>query len=343
MQADAITRQLRALHVPVGAGLLLKILSGCSGRQAVIDPQSADAGLVALLWWAMLAVGSLILLAVLVLLAVAVLRARRRPGEAPLSPRRAWLLVFGGGLALPIVVIFGLVLSGSHVGSQIAARRGAPAVTVDIIGQRWWWEVSYRDDNGETIATTANEIHVPVGQPVRFRLRSDNVIHSFWVPNLQGKIDLVPGRVNEVWLTAEHAGVYRGQCAEYCGTQHALMAFLVEAQPPADFQAWLARQAEPAVEPDDARVERGREAFTTAGCAGCHAIRGVQAVGVLGPDLTHLAGRRTLAAGTIPNEPQRLAEWIRAPDSIKPGSLMPATELENAQLQDLVAYLESLE
>lgn len=328
-------------HPPASAVLLA--LSGCSGQQAVTNPQSGDAALVAVLWWAMLLIASLVLIAVLALLAIAVLRAKGSSPERPLSSRRAWLLVLGGGMALPMVVVFGLVISGTHIGAEIATRDDEPAVTVDVEGKRWWWEVSYRDDNGETIATTANEIHIPVGQPVRFRLRSDNVIHSFWVPNLQGKIDLVPGRVNEVWLTAEHSGIYRGQCAEYCGTQHALMAFLVEAQPPADFRVWLEQQSERAVQPDDAQLKRGRETFTTAGCAGCHAIRGVQAVGVLGPDLTHLASRRTLAAGTIPNEPEQLAEWIRAPDSIKPGSLMPATQLDDEQLQALVAYLESLE
>lgn len=187
-----------------------------------------------------------------------------------------------------------------------------------------------------------NDIHVPVGEPVRFRLRSDNVIHSFWVPNLQGKTDMIPGRVKETWMTAAEEGVYRGLCAEFCGLQHARMQFILVAEPGDAFRAWLEHQSRPAVETGDPALERGREAFMSAGCAGCHTIRGTAAAGQLGPDLTHIASRRRLAAATIPNTRGHLGGWITDPQSTKPGAKMPSNVFEPQQLHRLLDYLGSL-
>ena len=317
-------------------------LAGCSGQQAVLDPKSPHGALVAELWWAMLAVGALVLAAVTVLLVVGVLRRAPDGAPRPLDARQSRMLVLVGGVVIPALILFGFVLGSAMVGRVVSAAPPTDALAIEVVGRRWWWEVHYLDAAGERIATTANEIHVPVGRPVSLRLRSDNVIHSFWVPNLQGKLDLVPGQVNRAWFTANEAGTFRGQCAEFCGAQHALMAFLVVAEPASAFDEWLARERAPAAAPSSAALERGREVFERSACAGCHAIRGTSAAGTLGPDLTHLASRRTLAAGTLPNTRGHLAGWIADPQRIKPASLMPRTPLEPDELGALLAYLESL-
>jgi cytochrome c oxidase subunit 2 len=189
---------------------------------------------------------------------------------------------------------------------------------------------------------TANEIHIPVGQPVEFQLKSRDVIHSFWVPTLHGKRDLIPRHVTTMTLQADRPGVYRGQCAEFCGYQHAHMAILVVAEPLEQFAAWLEHQRRPAAEPSDARQQRGQEVFLSAPCVMCHTIRGTLAGGRVAPDLTHIAGRHTLAAGTLPNTPGHLAGWIIDPQHIKPGNRMPAHSLNADDLQALLAYLGSL-
>ncbi|MGH7657441.1 MAG: cytochrome c oxidase subunit II, partial [Gemmatimonadales bacterium] len=190
--------------------------------------------------------------------------------------------------------------------------------------------------------TTANEIHVPVGRPVRVRLRTGDVIHSFWVPELAGKLDLIPGQENTMWFQADSAGIYHGQCAEYCGMQHAHMGIEVVAVSMEDFELWRAGQLAPAVEPDDRAAWLGKQVFQSAGCAGCHTVRGTDAQGVLGPDLTHVASRRTLAAGAIPNTRGWLAGWIVSAQSLKPGAHMPDVPLDSEELQAVLAYVENL-
>ncbi len=213
-------------------------------------------------------------------------------------------------------------------------------MTIDVEGNQWWWEAAYPGYD----EVTANEIHIPAGEPVLVRLASLDVIHSFWVPELAGKLDLVPGQINELWIEAAEPGVYFGQCAEFCGVQHALMAFHVVADPPEEFAAWIAEQQEPAEAPlADSLVERGRDVFLSAGCIQCHTVRGTQATGQLGPDLTHLASRDWIAAGTLENTVGNLEAWISDPQAIKPGAKMPPTELDSEELQALVAYLQSLE
>lgn len=291
----------------------------------------------------MFAVAGLVLLAVLAVLAVALLRARNRPRQAPLSTRRAWLLVIAGGVASPVLAILAVTWSGLLIGERTETGPGAGALTVEVTGRLWWWEIRYLDGDGEVIAVTANEMHVPVGQRTEVVLLSDNVIHSFWVPSLQGKTDMIPGRINRTWIEPLEVGTYRGQCAEFCGLQHALMAFAVVAEPEEAFEAWLEHQGRTAEVPQRPELLRGQEVFMEVGCGDCHAVRGTAADGRLGPDLTHFASRESLAAVTIPNTEGHLAGWITDPQHVKPGALMPAVPIPAGDLQPLLAYLGSLE
>lgn len=326
------------------AGLpLISLLSACSGVQSSLDPAGAAAELIADLWWPMLLVASLVTVLVLVLLLMAIFRAFRHRSARPLSRRQSRNLVIAGGIILPLTVTIPFALSSFSIGRTLYAPPPDNALTIEVIGKRWWWEIHYLDQSGNRIATTANELHVPVGEPIKLLLKSDNVIHSFWVPNIQGKTDMMPGQVNVTSLVADEPGVYRGQCAEYCGAQHALMAFLFVAEPQEAFDAWLEQQTQPAVAPDTAQAVHGREVFFDSGCASCHTVRGTRAAGDEGPDLTHLAGRRTLAAATVPNRIGHLGGWITDPQHIKPESLMPPTEISPDDLQSLLRYLGGLE
>lgn len=260
-----------------------------------------------------------------------------------LDDRRGIRWILAGGVAFPVVALVPLFVLTMRSLAAVEARHVEPDLTIEVIGRQYWWEVHYLDEAGNRLFETANEIHIPVGRTMLVRLLSADVIHSFWVPRLAGKLDLIPGKVNQLRIRADTPGEYRGQCAEYCGLQHAKMAFLVVAQPEEEFEAWAARQALPAAEPADSLAARGRDVFLSSGCAACHAIRGTPAaVADLGPDLTHLASRRTLAALAIPNNRGNLGGWIADPQAIKPGNLMPAVPLSGADLQALLHYLEGL-
>jgi len=211
-----------------------------------------------------------------------------------------------------------------------------------VIGHQWWWEVKYQDPIPGRIVTTANEIHVPAGRPVLLQLSSVDVIHSFWVPSLHGKRDLIPGHPSSLWIEADRPGTYRGFCAEFCGHQHAHMGLLVIADSPDRYAAWYAAQLETPPPPVDPLAQRGRQVVESAPCALCHTVQGSQASASLGPDLTHLGSRRTLAAATLPNTPENLGRWIVDPQTIKPGNPMPANRLSAEDLRAAVAYLESL-
>lgn len=282
--------------------------------------------------------GAWVVFAVVVLLvAIAVLRRRehaRRPDE-----RRARGLILAGGAVAPAVVLTVLfVFSLRALPATSAPKSGTTKLAIEVVGHQWFWELRYPG----TPAVTANEIHIPAGVPVRLTVRTEDVIHSLWVPRLNRKIDLVPGRRNEIVLEADEPGVYRGQCAEYCGLQHANMALLVYAEPPAKFRAWLAREASPARTATAKQERRGLRAFEEYGCGGCHTLRGTGADGAVGPDLTHLAARTTLAAATIPNSPAYLAGWIFDPQHVKPGNRMPAIDVRGDDFQALLDYLERL-
>jgi cytochrome c oxidase subunit 2 len=317
---------------------LLLLTSGCNSGQAVTNPATGPAREINTLWWAMFAGGMVVFAAVLFLLVLAYVR-RRRP-DASDDDRGPYMVIIGGGLAAPIVllaILFGFVI---HVMPATSAPEpGSTRLTVDVVGHQWFWAVRYPG----TAAVTANEIHIPAGTPVDVRATTVDVIHSFWVPRLNRKIDMIPGRVNQIELDAPDPGVYRGQCSEFCGVGHAEMAFDVIVQTPAAFRAWLAHEAAPASAPAGAEAAQGAHVFLTAGCEDCHTIRGTTAAGRVGPDLTHVGGRRTLAALTLTNTPQNLFAWITDPQRSKPGARMPGfASLPAAQRRALVAYLEGL-
>lgn len=312
------------------------------GGTSVLDPRGPAAEVITTVWQ-ILFWGALVTFVVTMLwLVLAVLR--RRGGNLGDSFVVAW------GAALPGVVLLGLMGVLLWSGDQVHQPSGNPDLTVHVVGHQFWWEVRYEVDGEEVV--TANEVHIPAGEPVRLQLYASDVIHSFWVPELHGKMDLVPGRVNEHWLEADEPGVYRGFCAEYCGIAHAQMLKLVVAQEADEFDAWLRAQAEPADEPETELAQQGQQVFQDAACIDCHAIRGVGGPepGALaehefgeGPDLTHLASRQTLGSGIMRNNRGELAGWILDPQSNKPGAAMPATDLDGEELQALLAYLETLE
>jgi cytochrome c oxidase subunit 2 len=276
--------------------------------------------------------------------AVAALIAIRRGGraaDADASDRRIGRnVVIAGGVSL--VALFGLLFQSVVTGRALDTLRGPGALRIQVTGNQWWWDVQYDDPIPSLRVTTANEIHIPVGRPVAIDLLATDVIHSLWIPNLQGKIDLVPGRRNELWLRADREGVYRGQCAEYCGLQHAKMALVVVADPPDRFEGWLAANRAPAAPPATSDQQRGKAIVEHGPCAMCHNISGTLAGGRTAPDLTHVASRSTLAAGSVPNTPAHLAAWIADPQSLKPGNRMPQTVLAGDELKAVLAYLEIL-
>ena len=283
--------------------------------------------------------GTLIFVAVMVLLALAV----RRRGGSTVNTR--WWIV-GGGLVFPAVVLAALF---AYSEAHRPPWRPVPppnALIIGVTGYMWWWEVRYRDPATGAEVVTANELRSPVGRPVYFGLGSADVIHSFWVPSLGGKMDMLPGRVQHLLLQADRPGTWRGQCAEYCGEQHARMALHVVAQERAAFDAWLAAQARPAfASPTPSRdIERGREAFLAHRCNACHTVRGVSQESRLGPDLTHVGSRLHLGAGTVANEPAQLAAWVAHTQQMKPGARMPSSggRLGAEDLQSIAAWLAQL-
>jgi cytochrome c oxidase subunit 2 len=280
-----------------------------------------------------LTVGAIVVL--VVVMALLAYGARRE--GASVSEAR-W--VVSGGIVFPVIVLTALFFYSTRMSDALHAAAPSDAVRIDVAGWQWWWEVRYP---GLPAAVSANEVHVPVGAPVELRLTSPDVIHAFWVPSLAGKLDMVPGRAHRLTFRADAAGVFRGQCAEYCGAQHAQMALVLVAEPAEAFAAWVAAQAAPAAAPSTPDAARGLEAFHANGCAACHTIRGTEAQGQLGPDLTHVAGRRSLAAGSLRNDAGALRAWVAAGSVLKPGNRMPSyAHLETATLDAIAAYLATL-
>lgn len=315
---------------------------------SALDPHGTGAHRIAQLWWVMLALGTAIFVLVLILLLAALLRGRRgtnttMPDSSGGDTGRNWPML--GGIALPLVVI-GIVFGYSiYTLSAIENPQTKPAVKIEIVGRRWWWEVKYPDQG----VTTANEIHIPVDVPVQVQLQSADVIHSFWVPELHGKMDLIPTRINNLTLHATQVGVYRGQCAEFCGLQHAHMGFMVVVQSKDDFNNWLSAQGQPAPAPTDPTAAQGQQVFMNAGCVFCHTVRGLEDKSIdrssvdLGPDLTHLDSRLTIAGASLTRNKGNLAGWVIDPQHVKPGSLMPEMYLDSEDLKALLAYLETLQ
>jgi cytochrome c oxidase subunit 2 len=242
-----------------------------------------------------------------------------------------------------IVSLFGLTIASFATDRALYAASQPKGLVLEVTSQQWWWAIEYVSDRPSERFQTANEIHLPVDVPVQIHLRSPDVIHSFWVPNLHGKQDLIPGRDTDIHLHPTRTGVFRGQCAEFCGAQHANMSLYVVVESRQDFEQWRIRQLHPAAEPANETAKRGRDAFMTSACPLCHTVRGTDAGGVSGPDLTHLASRISLGAGTLPNRRGNLAAWIADPQSVKPGNHMPRVSLNPDDLQAMTTYLGGLE
>jgi len=339
---------------------LSTIVSACTNATdpppAAIDPFGPAAAEINGLSWLLIGLGSLVYVGVSTFLLLALFR-RRQAGHTgeitEIEPSRETVaretvaretaighrIVLWGGMVMPVLIL--LVIAGLTLNTLLAlATEPRPdELVIDVTGHQWWWEIAYP---GHDIIT-ANEIHIPVGQPVRINLRAEGVVHSFWVPQLHGKLDMIPGRVNTFHIQADSAGEFRGICAEFCGIQHARMLFLVIAQEPAAFGNWLAQQQQPAATAQTASEQAGESFFMQTPCAQCHAIAGTEAAGRLGPDLTHFASRREIGAGTLDNSRSNLADWLINPQTRKSGNLMPATTLSEDELNALLDYLMVLE
>jgi cytochrome c oxidase subunit 2 len=310
------------------------------GIQSALDPAGPQAGQIASLWNLYLWITTAVYLVTLIFLAVAVIRGQRR-AAASVDNEKPLTIGVSIGSALTIAILLGLIVASVAVGRDTGTVAGQ--MEIDVTGHQWWWEITYPDSSeSDKSFKTANEIHIPLGKPVLFRLATRDVIHSFWIPNLGGKRDLIPGRVNKIVIQADRAGVYRAQCAEFCGLQHAHMAMVVVAEDQKKFEAWKSQQQSPSSPATTAQQIRGRELFLSMPCANCHAITGIDAYATVGPDLTHLASRPTLAAGELLNTRGNLAGWVVDAGAIKPGANMPANEMSGAELQDLLAFLENL-
>lgn len=317
--------------------LLLVLLSGCNTVQSVLHPGGPHAESLATLSWVMFIGSGVIFVFVLVLTAYAIIRKEESGGW---MTRRGFIV--GLGIVFPVVTLTILLVYGLAVARTLVTG-DPPALRIEVVGEKWWWRVHYVDAEGRTRLVSANEIRIPTGRPIEFVLKSADVIHSFWVPSLAGKLDMIPGRTNVTRFSADRPGIYRGQCAEYCGDQHALMAFYVVALTEPEFDAWYAQEAGPAIEPLLPFIASGKELFIQNGCGACHTIRGTQANGTIGPDLTHVGGRRSIAAGTYPNNVGTIAGWISSSQHLKPGNLMPSFgNLQGEELRAIAAYLESL-
>jgi cytochrome c oxidase subunit II len=345
---NQMSRELpKWLAVPI----LTLILSACSQAPAnrttpnAMDPKGFGGRIVMGEFWIQFWMGTAVFLTVMAILIYIIYRQRanRRAPDLGIDlhePEKGMLWVWVGGIIVPVVILS--IIFGLSVGSAraLATPPEPEQITIEVTGHRWWWEVRYPQLN----IVTANEIHVPVGEAVRIELRTNDVIHSFWLPEIMIKTDLIPGQLNAQWILVEEPGVYRGVCAEFCGLQHARMHFMLVAEPRERFEEWVEKASSPAqAVPDDELAQAGQEVFLSTSCFYCHQIRGTSASGSVGPDLTHFASRLTLAAGSMENNIGNLGGWILDPQHIKPGSLMPPTDLTGEELQALLYYLSTLE
>ena len=319
-------------------------MSGAGINQSVLAPAGIQASSIHALWLLMLWVCTAVFVAVLAALLAALVRGRRRRSdERSASPAERTLARYVGlAVAVTVVTLIVLLVASVWTGRTVASLQASSAVSIEITGHQWWWEIQYEDAVASRRVVTANEVHIPVNRPVVHKVTSRDVIHSFWVPNLQGKRDLIPGYTTALWMQASRAGVFRGQCAEFCGMQHAHMALDIVAESDEEFAGWLDRMRQPGRDPLDPIGRKGRDVFMQARCAACHTIRGSDAAAQAAPDLTHIASRSTLGAGSVPNTPENLAAWIRDSQRMKPGNQMPPNPLPAEDLQALVAYLETL-
>lgn len=307
-------------------------------KQSALATAGRDAEQIAELFTVMMVGAGIVWVAVVAAAIYAIRVNRGRHTE-----REATLFVIGGGVALPTVVLASLLWYGLPLLPQVMALAPADALRIHVTGKQWWWRIHYATPDGSFVET-ANELRLPVGTRVELQLTSPDVIHSFWVPSLAGKMDMIPGRITRLALEPTRTGVFRGACAEYCGTSHALMALDVVVTDAEAFRRWLDAQAAPAIAPVDAAAARGYETFLANGCSACHTVRGTAAIGEIGPDLTHVASRISIGAATLPNQASTLMRWIRDTDRVKPGVHMPAFRaLTPEELTALAAYLGGLQ
>lgn len=287
----------------------------------------------------MLALATAVAIVTFLFLALALWRSRQTtPAERPLGLESQRFILLSGAVVPAAILIFLTVLT-LGVMSDLESPPDEPSQVIEVTGWMWWWEVRYPD----TGAVTANEIHIPAGETVELRVTAADVIHSFWVPEIAGKIDMIPGQENSLWIKADEPGTYRGQCAEFCGVQHSFMALLLVAHEPEEFQAWLERESQPAAQPISPQQQRGLDVFMERQCLFCHTIRGTNARGAVGPDLTHVMSRQTLGAATIDNSTGNLAAWVNDPHEFKPGVKMPPVNFAGEDFEALIEYLTSLE
>jgi len=329
--------------------------AACSlhNAQNALDAAGPQSGRIAGLWWLMLPIAAVVWVIVVSVMLWGAAR-KRRPREAVETRAgsdvlarddvrdRRMIRIVAGATIVTALILFLMLVADFRVGQALTMPPSTKAVPIKIVGHQYWWEVQYPDSIPNRTVITANEVHIPVGTPVVMELSSLDVIHSFWVPNLTGKKDLLPGYTRSLWFRADTPGVYRGQCAEFCGLEHAKMGMLLIAQTQQDFDAWLTGQRDTATTPSDSLAQHGKTVFLGTTCVMCHAISGTSAGATAGPDLTHLASRQTIAAGTLRNTDANLYAWISDPQRIKPGVLMPATKLDPREMHALVAYLRHL-
>src|SRR3954467_5839931 len=331
----------------VALHLLAQAMPLDPGRFHILHPGAPQGSHIEWLYWVIF----WICFAVYVLMIVGFARAGAKAKSDAIYPlpvfedeegdqRAKWAV--GTAVAVTVVTLFVVLILSVVTGKQAQGLNSKNPVTIQVIGHQWWWEVVYPNTQADQTVTTANEIHIPVGVPVVINSTSRDVIHSFWAPNIHGKRDLLPGYNTAVWIQADQEGRFRGQCAEFCGHQHAHMAFFIVAESPEKFQAWFQQQVKPAADPTDPLAKRGEQIFTTHTCVMCHTIRGTDAGSRVGPELTHLASRETIAAGTLPNNVGNLAGWVLDPQAIKPGTRMPPNPMTSEDLQALLAYLQTL-
>jgi cytochrome c oxidase subunit 2 len=296
------------------------------------------------LTWGLMIISIAVTVIIAVLVVIGILLKRSRAVSAADVPVMrgagggAWIVI---GLGISSVALLGSLVWTVVVLAAINGPGRKPGLTIEVTGQQWWWKARYLSDDPSRTLTTANEFHIPTGEPVRVRLIGADVIHSFWVPALSGKTDTIPGQNNVTWIEAQEPGRYEGQCTEYCGAQHAHMQFYIVAEPPAQFHAWWDAQLEPAAAPSSAPIGRGERLFVFH-CGACHTVRGTQAGGTVAPDLTHLMSRQTIAAGALPNTVANLTGWIANPQTIKPDTKMPTLYLSGPDLNDIQTFLQTL-
>ena len=312
--------------------------------QSVLSPAGAQASSIHQLWLLMLWTTTIVCVVVLGFIAMALFRRAR--GEAtlriPTGPERSLTRAVWAATTVSALILVMLLIASIVITRGVESVQATGAVAINITGHQWWWEIEYEDAVPSQRVLTANELHIPVGRPIVLKVTSRDVIHSLWVPNLQGKRDLIPGYTTAIWLQADRAGIFRGQCAEFCGLQHAHMALDVVAESSPDFDRWLDGMRKPASPPQTDEQRRGHEVFMTRRCAGCHAIGGAEAFGQMGPDLTHIGSRSTIGAGTLPNTRDHMNAWVKNPQASKPGNQMPPNPLSDEESRALLTYLEFL-